>query len=405
MQATMPILAIGDLKVQKPIVQGGMGVGISLAGLASAVSNEGGIGVISSIGLGHLFPQPGHNIIEGSKIALCKEIKKARQKTNGVLGLNIMFAVSDFDEIIRTALEEAIDIIFIGAGLPLKIPDTLTLEYLQNVKTKIIPIVSSSRALNVIFKTWQKKFNHVPDAVVLEGPLAGGHLGFKRSQIGDPDYSLENLLPEVIAALEPFRQIFGKHIPVIAAGGIFSGVDIYRMIQLGADGVQMGTRFVATHECDASTEFKMQYLKCKGEDIGIIQSPVGLPGRSIINQFLRDVEADKKKPFKCQFKCLKTCDFKTAPYCIAIALMNARCGRFDSGFAFCGHNASKINQIISVKELMNTLQKEYEMGSQSDVIEHNEPSQHVEETMSRMHEVPNVVLASNNAGIWKLKRS
>ena len=166
---TMRTLKIGDLEAKKPIIQGGMGVGISLAGLAAAVSNEGSIGVISSIGLGLLYPQNSKKIAESNKIALKKEIRKARVMTDGILGLNIMYALTDFDDIVKVALEEEIDIIFIGAGLPLKLPANLSLEYLKKVKTKIIPIVSSHRAINIIFKTWQKNFNHVPDAVVLEG--------------------------------------------------------------------------------------------------------------------------------------------------------------------------------------------------------------------------------------------
>jgi nitronate monooxygenase len=358
---TMPTLRIGSIEVQKPIIQGGMGVGISLAGLASAVSNAGGIGVISSMGLGLLYPQPGKNLAESNKIALRKEIGKARAATDGVLGLNLMSAITDFDEMITVAFEEAIDIVFIGAGLPLKTPENLSLRYLQQVKTKIIPIVSSGRAATIIFSTWQKKFNHVPDAVVLEGPLAGGHLGFKEAQINNPHYSLEHLLPDVIAAIKPFEDRFGKQIPIIVAGGIYSGNDIHKFIQLGADGVQMGTRFVATHECDASVEFKTQYINCRHEDIGIIKSPVGLPGRSIINTFLKDMQAGKKVPFKCPYKCLKTCDYQNAPYCIALALIHAQKGRFDKGFAFCGQNAARIREILSVQELMSSLQKEYEI--------------------------------------------
>ncbi len=376
---TMPTLKIGDLQAQIPIIQGGMGVGISLAGLAAAVSNEGGIGVISSIGLGLLYPQPGKNFAESNKLALRKEIRKAKALTDGILGLNIMYAITDFDDIVKVALEEELDIIFIGAGLPLKLPDNLSLEYLQEVKTKIIPIVSSNRATNIIFNIWQKKFNHVPDGVVLEGPLAGGHLGFKTQQINDSDYALENLLPDVIAAVKPFQDKFGKKIPVIVAGGIYSGADIYKFIQLGADGVQMGTRFVATHECDASLEFKTQYVKCGSEDIGIIKSPVGLPGRSIINKFLKNVAAGEKKPFKCPFKCLKTCDYKNAPYCIALALINAQKGKLENGFAFCGHYASKIDKIISVRELMDNLQKEYEMETGFDFLGHERPLQNIGE--------------------------
>lgn len=376
LSTTMPILKIGDMLVQKPIIQGGMGVGISLAGLAAAVSNEGGIGVISSIGLGLLYPQSGKNFAESNKIALQKEIKKARALTDGILGLNIMCAITDFDDIVKVALQEEVDIIFLGAGLPLKLPDKLSLEYLKKVKTKIVPIVSSSRAANIIFKIWQKRFNHVPDAIVLEGPLAGGHLGFKQQQINNPDYTLDKLLPDVIETVKPFQELFDKNIPVIVAGGIYSGADIHKFIQLGAEGVQMGTRFVATHECDASIEFKTQYVNCVSEDIGIIKSPVGLPGRSIMNKFLTQVAAGEKKPFKCPFKCLKTCDYKNAPYCIAIALINAQKGKFDNGFAFCGHNAFKVNKIISVRELIDNLQNEYAMETRFDFLKHKRPLQY-----------------------------
>lgn len=360
MSEKIPKLNIGDLAIEVPIIQGGMGVGISLANLASAVSNEGGLGVISSIGLGLLYPRAGKTLLDANKIALKKEIRKARMLTNGVLGVNIMSALTDFDDILKVAINEEIDIIFIGAGLPIKIPQNLSLEYLRSVKTKFAPIVSSTRAAKLIFDFWDRKFNHVPDALVLEGPLAGGHLGFKLQQISNPDYSLENILPELVKTISFYENKFDKAIPVIAAGGIYSGSDIYKMFQLGASGVQLGTRFVATHECDASETFKKTFIDCSEEDIGIIESPVGLPGRGIINNFLTDVAVGKRKPFKCPFKCLKTCDYKNAPYCIALALVNAQRGGLEKGFAFCGTNAFKVDRIVSVKELMNELTESFE---------------------------------------------
>jgi nitronate monooxygenase len=356
----MPMLKIGDLEIKVPIIQGGMGVGISLANLASAVSNEGGVGVISSIGLGLLYPKPGSTYTEANKAALQNEIRKARMRTDSILGINIMLAITDFDDIVKVALDEEIDIIFLGAGLPLKIPQNLSLEYLLKSKTKIVPIVSSARAAKIIFSSWEKKYNHIPDAVVVEGPLAGGHLGFKNQQINDPEYALEKLLPDLLEVISKFEEKFNKKIPVIAAGGIYSGKDIYKFIKLGASGVQLGTRFVATDECDASDDFKKQYMDCSIDDIGIIKSPVGLPGRGIVNKFLKDVASGIKKPYKCPFKCLKTCDYQSAPYCIALALVNAKNGKFDNGFAFCGSNAFKIKNIISVKKLMSDLQDEYE---------------------------------------------
>lgn len=356
----MPRLKIGGFEVKIPIIQGGMGVGISLSGLASAVANEGGVGVISATGIGMLEPDYITNFMEANKRALRKEIKKARGMTTGVIGVNIMVALSDFYDLVQVAVDEGADLVFLGAGLPLK---PVPLERLRKVTTKVVPIVSSARAAKIIFKYWEKNYNHVPDAVVVEGPLAGGHLGFKKEQINNHDYALEKILPEVISVIKPYEQHFNKSIPVIAAGGIYTGADIHKFIQLGAQGVQMATRFVATHECDASIEFKEAYVKCEKEDLIIVDSPVGLPGRAIQNKFLEEVSAGVKKPFKCPWKCLKTCDFKKSPYCIALALNNARKGNLGKGFAFAGANAYRIDKIISVKELIETLLEEYERAA------------------------------------------
>ena len=355
-----PELKIGEFTARVPIIQGGMGVGISLSGLAAATANEGGIGVISSVGLGLLEKVDRTNYRKNNLICLRKEIRKAKAMSDGVIGLNVMVAVSDYDDIVKAAIEEKIDILFLGAGLPLKIPEGITLEYLKSVKTKIVPIVSSDRAAKLIFQSWEKKYDHIPDAVVVEGPKAGGHLGFKAEQIDDPQYALEEIIPKVIKILEPFKQRFGKDIPVIAAGGIFSGEDIYKFLKMGAAGVQMGTRFVATDECDADMKFKEQFVNCHKEDIGIIKSPVGLPGRAIINKFLTDVTSGIRMPFNCPWKCLKTCNMKKSLYCIADALMKAKIGNLTSGFSFAGANAYRIKQIVSVKELMESLRVEFE---------------------------------------------
>jgi nitronate monooxygenase len=355
----MPKLYIDDLEVKKPIIQGGMGVGISLSGLASAVSNEGGIGVISSIGLGLLEKKPNRSFKAGNKEALIKEIHKARSLTSGILGLNIMVAISDYDSLVEAGYDEEIDILFLGAGLPLKLPASITLDRIKNASTKIAVIVSSARAVKIIFQSWQKRYNHIPDMVVVEGPKAGGHLGFKVEQIFDSAYTLENLIPEVLSAVKGFEDKFEKKIPVIAAGGIYSGADIFKFMEMGAQGAQMGTRFVATNECDASAEFKQSYIDCKEDDIVIIRSPVGLPGRAIRNQFIDDVSGGKRKPYQCPWKCLKTCDFREAPYCIAKALTQARDGNMAEGYTFAGSNAFRVNKIISVHELFESLQKEY----------------------------------------------
>jgi NAD(P)H-dependent flavin oxidoreductase YrpB (nitropropane dioxygenase family) len=198
----------------------------------------------------------------------------------------------------------------------------------------------------------------VPDAVVLEGPMAGGHLGFKKEQIDAPDYTLEKILPDVISAIKPYEQQFGKSIPVIAGGGIYTGQDIYKFMQMGASAVQMATRFVATYECDASDEFKQAFINCKKDDIIIIDSPVGLPGRAIRGEFLDRVSSGIKEKFVCPWKCLKSCDFKNVPYCIAKALVNAKRGDLKDGFAFCGANAYRVDKLVSVKDLIAGLMDE-----------------------------------------------
>src|SRR4030043_294614 len=252
----MPKLRIGDLEAVITIVQGGMGVGISLSNLAAAVANEGGIGVISATGIGMLEPDFNKNFGEANKRALRREIVKARQMTGGIIGVNIMVALTDYFDLLQIAVEEGVDAVFIGAGLPLRGPETLLADGLGKVRTKVVPIVSSVRATKVIFQYWKNHFSRVPDAVVVEGPMAGGHLGFKKEQINNPEYKLEKILPEVISVVKPYELYSNVSVPVIVAGGVFTGADIYKFIQLGAQGVQMATRFVATHECDASIEFK-----------------------------------------------------------------------------------------------------------------------------------------------------
>ncbi len=352
-------LKIGNLQINLPIIQGGMGIGISLSGLARAVATAGGIGVIATAGIGHTEADWDTNPKAADTRALKKEIQKAKAGTDGIIGVNIMVALSDFDDLVQCAVDERADILFMGAGLPISLPKTLPLDKLSELATRFVPIVSSARAAEIVFKAWQKRYSYVPDAVVVEGPLAGGHLGFKKDQIDNPDYALEKILPEVIAVVEPYEQRFGRSIPVIAAGGIYTGADIHKFMKLGAQAVQMGTRFVATHECDASGEFKQAYIDCSRENIIIIDSPVGLPGRAIGGKFFDRLAAGVKEKFRCHWKCLKSCNFMKVPYCIASALTNAKNGNLDKGFAFAGANAYRVEQIISVKELVETLAAEY----------------------------------------------
>jgi nitronate monooxygenase len=349
-------LVIGDKVSRLPIVQGGMGIGISLSGLASEVANAGGIGVIAAAGIGMFEPDFYSNYLAANTRALISEIRKAKSLTRGILGLNVMVAFSNYADVVRTAIEEGIDVIFSGAGLPLTLPQFLE----GNTRTQLVPIVSSAKAARLICKRWLSRYNYVPAAIVVEGPKAGGHLGFSMEQIHDQSYALERLVPQVIEGVRDYSGHHGKTIPVIAAGGIYTGADIRTFLEMGADAVQMGTRFVATEECDADISFKQAYLNAKPEDIVIIKSPVGMPGRAIRNRYLDDVSNGEKKPFSCPYHCIITCDYKTAPFCIAHALTNAKRGRFGHGFAFAGSNVYRVDEIISVRELFARLISEYE---------------------------------------------
>ena len=351
----MKSLKIGNLTVPVPVIQGGMGVGISLSGLAAAVANEGGIGVISSAGLGLLYRDYSDNFLEASIQGLKEEIRRAREKTLGLIGVNVMVAMTNFADMIRTSIAEKVDVIIAGAGMPLDLPSFLKKESI----TKLVPIVSSARAARLICEKWKSNYDYLPDAVIVEGPKAGGHLGFKEEQINDDQYALEELVPEIVNELKTFEDKYGKKIPLIAAGGIYTGQDIHDILKLGASGVQMGTRFVTTHECDAPVEFKQSYIDASERDIEIIKSPVGMPGRAILSNFIVKVREGKKQPIKCPFKCIKTCDISKSPYCIIVALINALKGNFENGFAFAGANAFRATRIISVKETFQAIFKEF----------------------------------------------
>lgn len=357
----MKNLRIGNLIAKVPIIQGGMGVGISMSSLASSVANEGGIGVIAAAGIGMMRKtSSGLSLKEANIEALRAEIRSAREKTKGILGVNIMTALTDFSDMVKASIEEGIDIIFSGSGLPLNLPSYLN----GNKKTKLVPIISSGRAAALITKRWSEKYDYIPDAFVVEGPKAGGHLGFKKNQIDSREFSLEMIVKDVIEKLKGFEKKFNKKIPVIAAGGIYEGNDIHKFLELGADGVQMGTRFVTTEECDADIEFKNTYLNCEKEDVVIIDSPVGLPGRAIRNSFINKIRNGEKQPLKCPFHCIRSCNIASSPYCIALALTNAKNGKMQNGFAFAGANAYRAKKIISVKELFKNLISEYKTSAE-----------------------------------------
>ena len=348
-------LNIGDLKINVPIIQGGMGIGISLSKLASAVANMGGVGIISTVGIGLTGKQNAKGYKNGNIEAIRKEIRKARELTPGVLGVNIMAVLTDFSEMVKTSIDEGIDIIFSGAGLPLDLPGYLT----KGMKTKLVPIVSSGRAASIIAKKWKQNYDYLPDAFVVEGPKAGGHLGFKADALTEAGNTLENLVDEVVKVAQEIKEKFNKEIPVIAAGGIFTGQDIKSIMNRGASAVQLGTRFVATEECDASTEFKESIVNATEEDIQIIKSPVGMPGRTIFNKFLKEAADGQRRPAVCKHNCIRSCNPKTTMYCISEALLAAFKGNFKDGFAFVGSNAGRVKSVSTVENIFNELQDEY----------------------------------------------
>jgi len=343
-------LFISDLKIQVPIIQGGMGVRVSYSSLVSAVSNEGALGVIAAVGLGEEVEDKDLSYPERSRVSFTRSIRQTREKTKNPFGVNIMCVLTNYEELVNVAQNESVDVIISGAGMPLRLP-----ALIKNTKTKLIPIVSSARAANIICSTWLRRYKRLPDALIVEGPLAGGHLGYSLAELEDKEnISLENILSKVIGVAKGFES-GGIKIPVIAAGGIFDGNDIAKFIRLGASGVQMGTRFVCTHECDVAQEYKDAYLAAKQEDIVVIQSPVGLPGRVIRNEFVQRIMEGARVDFDCQYHCLYTCDPQKVNYCIAKALLNASRGQMDKGFAMCGSNAYRIEKIVSVKELISEL--------------------------------------------------
>ncbi len=351
MDRKLPSLHIGDLNIDPPIIQGGMGVRVSRSRLAAAVANEGCVGVIAGVGLGKFENRPGSEFESLNNDALREEIRKARSMSKGIIGVNLMVVLSNYEPLIKTAVDEGIDLIISGAGLPLELP-----KYVGKKDIKLVPIVSSARALKIICSKWKRNFDRLPDAVIVEGPKAGGHIGYDYQDIVDGKAaSLDDKIREVVE----LANTYDPNIPVIAAGGVFDGKDIAHYLELGASGVQMGTRFVCTDECDVHENFKQAYLKAKKDDIVIIKSPVGLPGRVLKNKFVEDIKKGETAPTACNFHCLKTCSPKTAPYCIAKALANAAEGNLDKGFVFAGSNAYRCNEIIPVKKLISTLVEEY----------------------------------------------
>lgn len=349
----MRSLSIGNKTARIPIIQGGMGVGVSLSGLAGAVAKAGGVGVISAAQIGFQEPDFYTNCHEANLRALKKHIARAKaQAHEGLVGVNIMVATKEYADQVHAACEAGADIIISGAGLPADLPG-LVQGYEQ--QTKIAPIVSSAKSARVILKLWDKHYHRTADMVVIEGPKAGGHLGFSQEQletITQADYDRE--IQSIISVVKAYGEKYGCVIPVIAAGGIFDKDDIQHAFSLGTDGVQMATRFVVTEECDAALAFKKAYLDADASSVEIIKSPVGMPGRAIHNAFLEKVGKGQVAVKRC-LSCLGACNPGKAPYCITEALIRAVKGDVENGLVFCGTNAEKLTEMTTVPKLMAEL--------------------------------------------------
>ena len=346
-------LKIGNLIAPIPIIQGGMGIGVSSSNLAAAVANAGGIGIISAAQLGYNEDDFEKNPLEANLRALKKHITLAKAKAvNGIIGINAMVASNNYEEHIKVAIDAGVDLIISGAGLPSMLP-----KIVKGSSVKIAPIVSSLKAAKVILKLWDKHDNVAPDLVVIEGPKAGGHLGFKVEELEDENLDFDKIVIDIIDETKKYAEKYNKEIPVVVAGGVFDGYDIAKYLKLGASGVQMATRFVATEECDASDAFKNAYVNCTKDDIQIVKSPVGMPGRAIKNAFVKTTAIEREKITHC-YNCLTPCNPANTPYCISKALINAVKGNLDDALIFCGENASRITKITTVKELMDELVSE-----------------------------------------------
>lgn len=354
----MKPLCIGDLTVDIPVVQGGMGVGVSLASLAGAVAAQGGLGVISTAQIGYNLPDFSANPMAANLRAIREQVKSAREKAHGgAIGVNIMVATRNYKDYVFEAVKAGVDIIISGAGLPTALP-----EYVKGSKTKIAPIVSSEKAAKLICRMWDKRYRCTPDMVVIEGPLAGGHLGFSKEQlvpfvensvdkISNMMHHYDEEIKKIIQVCREYGEKYSKHIPVVIAGGIDGRKEADHCFALGAEGIQVATPFVATEECDAHRNFKEAYVRAEKEDIVILNSPVGMPARGIKNKFLQNVAVGIKGEIRCR-QCLEHCDPLKIPYCITDALIRAVRGDVENGLVFCGANVDKIKRISTVRDVI-----------------------------------------------------
>lgn len=347
-------MKIRNFELKKPIIQGGMGIGVSLGNLAGNVAKCGGMGIISTVNAGYRDPDFNSSPVTANLKALAVEIKKALEISNGngIVGINIMVAVNHYQETVKAAIDAGVQAIISGAGLPMDLPD-----YVGDADVAIAPIVSSGKAAKLICRNWDKKYSRIPDFIVIEGPAAGGHLGYKKDEIlAGTAMSPFDTLPEVKQAIKEFEDKYSKEIPVFIGGGIFDAADVKKALAIGAAGVQIGTRFIATKECDASQTYKDMIINAKEEDAVIVVSPVGLPGRALHTKLIQNLENGiKLNPEICN-DCLKACPHgKNAPYCISRALVAAVTGDVENGLFFCGSNVGRVNEMTTVEELISVL--------------------------------------------------
>jgi nitronate monooxygenase len=351
----LPNLKIGNLTAKYPIIQGGMGVGISLSSLAGAVAKAGGIGVISAAQPGWRDPEFARDPLSANLRALAFHIRRAKEISNGgIIGVNIMCALTHYEEYVRCCIENGADLIISGAGLPTDLP-----KYTAGSSIKLAPIVSPPRTAKVLLKLWDNHYHRVPDLVVIEGPAAGGHLGYSAETVEETARrGYDDEIREILQIVHGYEEKYACTIPVVFAGGVYTHEDILHYLSLGCAGVQMATRFVVTEECDADPRYKQAYLNAKKEDITIMHSPVGMPGRAIRNPFLTEREQEREKISHC-YQCLKKCDKASIPYCITTALTRAADGDTDNALLFCGENAWRLDHMTTVPELMAELAGEY----------------------------------------------
>ena len=360
-----PPLQIGNFTASVPIVQGGMGVGVSLGGLAGAVAKEGGVGIISTAQIGFREPDFEKNVAESNLRAMEKELQKARELAggNGIVGFNIMVALRQYEDQVKTAVKAGADLIISGAGLPVDLP-----AYVGDSNTKIAPIVSSAKSAKVILKFWDKRYNRTADLVVIEGPKAGGHLGFSKEQVENyiqhdgesnkpEEANFDGKILAILDVVKEYAALYNTEIPVVVAGGISSAEEMARVMALGVQGVQVATPFITTEECDADVNYKMSFVNAQKEDIQIVKSPVGMPGRAILNPFMKKVMAGEQFPPKRCLGCLQKCNPSQIPYCITEALIHAAKGEVEDALLFCGADGYKAEQITTVREVIQQLIK------------------------------------------------